>query len=41
VKRLLLLAFLLPLLLATIGCGGSRDRGKHQDFDRPKATQNK
>lgn len=22
-----------------VGCGGSRDRGKNQDFDRPKATE--
>jgi len=32
--RLLLLA----LLLGALGCGGTRDRGKNQDFDRPKAT---
>lgn len=22
----------------TVGCGGSRDKGKNMDFDRPKAT---
>jgi hypothetical protein len=24
-----------------LGCGGSRDRGKNADFDRPKATEKK
>jgi len=38
VKRFLLL---LALLLGAVGCGGARDRGKHQDFDRPKATEKK
>ena len=22
-----------------VGCGGTRDKGKNQDFDRPKATE--
>jgi hypothetical protein len=40
VKRFLFLALLL-VAIAALGCGGGRDRGKHQDFDRPKATQSK
>jgi hypothetical protein len=35
----LALAVLVCGLLA--GCGGSKDRGKHQDYDRPKATGSK
>lgn len=33
--RRLLLALLLVLSLAALGCGGSRDRGKNADNDRP------
>jgi hypothetical protein len=29
------------LIIASAGCGGTRDRGKNQDFDRPKATEKK
>ena len=29
----------LAILLA--GCGGTRDKGKNADFDRPKATEKK
>ena len=35
---------LLVILLACtllVGCGGSRDKGKNQDFDRPKPTDKK
>jgi hypothetical protein len=39
--RLILLALLLLTFLFGCGCGGGRDRGKHQDFDRPKATEKK
>lgn len=34
-KRFLLVAL---IALSLAGCGGTRDRGKNQDFDRPKAT---
>jgi hypothetical protein len=27
--------------LLLTGCGGARDKGKHQDYDRPKPTTEK
>jgi len=38
------LRHLLTVLLLTtflLGCGGGRDKGKYQDYDRPKATEKK
>lgn len=29
------------LVVAAVGCGGTRDRGKNQDLDRPKASERK
>jgi hypothetical protein len=34
-RRLLILTLLAVLGTATLGCGGTRDRGKNSDFDRP------
>ncbi len=34
----LLLMVLTLLLLTSAGCGSSREKGKTQDFDRPKST---
>jgi hypothetical protein len=36
---ILLLVAIFTGLLA--GCGGTRDRGKNQDFDRPRPTEKK
>jgi hypothetical protein len=33
--RRILLALLLALSAATVGCGSSRERGKNADLDRP------
>jgi hypothetical protein len=33
--RRLTLTLLLALCVAALGCGGSRERGKNQDHDRP------
>jgi hypothetical protein len=39
VRRLLLLALLLALTAAALGCGGSRERGKNSDLDRPTTSR--
>ena len=39
-SRLLLLAIILVCGLVS-GCGGSRDKGKQQDYDRPKISTEK
>jgi hypothetical protein len=39
-RHLLLISALLASVLLT-GCGGARDKGKHQDYDRPKPTEKK
>ncbi len=36
-----LVAAILVLCAASVGCGGSKDRGKNLDHDRPKATEKK
>ena len=38
IRTSLALAVLLACTLL-VGCGGTRDKGKNQDFDRPKATE--
>jgi len=40
VRRILILGLLFALSLAAAGCGGSRERGKNADYDRP-STQKK
>jgi hypothetical protein len=40
VRRILLLTLLFAMCFTTLGCG-SRERGKHSDFDRPAGTQKK
>jgi hypothetical protein len=35
VRRLLILSLLLLLSATALGCGGSRERGKNSDLDRP------
>ena len=37
-RRTLLLALAVLVGGLSVGCGGSKDRGKNQDFDRPKGT---
>lgn len=37
-RRLPLLALVVLLCGLVVGCGGTKDRGKNQDFDRPKGT---
>jgi hypothetical protein len=38
-RRFFFVAMLLCGFLA--GCGGARDKGKNQDYDRPKAPEKK
>ena len=38
IRTSLALAILFTCTLL-VGCGGTRDKGKNQDFDRPKATE--
>lgn len=38
VRRIHLTWVLILLCGLVAGCGGSRDKGKNQDYDRPKAT---
>jgi hypothetical protein len=36
--RVLGAAVVLVIAGLTAGCTGAKDKGKHQDYDRPKAT---
>ncbi|WP_261360903.1 hypothetical protein [Gemmata massiliana] len=40
-KRSLLFGLLLALCVGAIGCGGSRERGKNNDNDRPTTQPKK
>jgi hypothetical protein len=37
--RRLLLTLLLALSVSALGCGGSRERGKNSDLDRPTTSR--
>jgi len=39
--RLAAIGFILLFFSLLTGCGGARDKGKNQDYDRPKATDRK
>lgn len=38
-RRTFVLALLLVLSFGVLGCGGGRERGKNNDFDRPTTQQ--
>lgn len=40
-RRLSLLALAVLLCGLLAGCGSSKDRGRNQDYDRPKGTGSK